>query len=198
MPKKIIYVKGQDSIFERLYQGVTNGTFREICVNANNWLAERQLNAKIVQAGYNSHQFHRRNPHLIDELMEIGFLIKVGRSKYDTVGFTSFGSRQVIFPLRDEKGSVVNFCSVNMKREHYDFLNENGIYPTYPDEYTKRLFITTTILDAATMLQTKLAKKNESVICIPDGKVLKHHEEAIKQLNYLESIVWLEQKRKTK
>lgn len=194
MKKKLKFVVGQHSIYERLYQAFINGTFRGVCGEANKWLSEKKLDAKTIQAGYNSHQFHRRNTDLIDELIRIQFMIKIGRSKYDTPGYMSFGSHQVMFPLRDENGWVVNFCAINMKNDRFEFLNENGIYPCFPHEDTKRLFIATTILDAATMLQSQLIKPNEAVMCIPDGKTQKHHEEAIKRLTKLEGIVWLEKK----
>jgi DNA primase len=192
MSRKITYIKGQDSIYERLYQGLVNGTFRGICGKATKWLKDKKLDAKNVQAGYNSHQFHLRNPELIDELLQIGFLIKVGRSKYDTPGFTSFGTRQIIFPLRDETGNVINFCCISMKRDRCEFLNENGIYPRYPAASTTHLYITQSILDAATIMESGLIRKLDAVICVPDGTIKTQHENAISGLKQLQSIVWIE------
>ena len=73
MKKKSIK-KNQDSVFERLHQAFTNGTFRGICGEAKIWLIEKKLDAKICGAGYNSNQFHTRNRELIPELLQTGFL----------------------------------------------------------------------------------------------------------------------------
>jgi DNA primase len=191
MSRKINYVKGQDSIFERLNQSFTNGTFRGICSEAKKWLNEKQLTAQKVGAGYNSNQFHIRNKDLIPELIEIGFLTKFGRSRYDTPGYTSFGARQIMFPLRNEKNAVVNFCSVDMKTGKQTFLNQEGFYPEYPKENTKRLFIVVSVMDAATIIESGVLKETDSVMAMLNKELTETQREAIKSLKHLKAFFYL-------
>lgn len=190
MSKKI-FVKGQDSIFERLNQSFTNGTFRGICSEAKKWLIEKQLTPQKVGAGYNSNQFHNRNRDLVEELTGIGFLKKQGKSRYATQSYTSFGAMQITFPLRNEKNEVVNFCIVEMKTGKHSFLNQEGIYPAYPHEKTKRLFIVVSVLDAATIIESGVLKETDSVMAMTDKKLTQEQKDAIKNLKHLKCFFYI-------
>ncbi|HRE98813.1 MAG TPA: hypothetical protein PK637_18770 [Flavobacteriales bacterium] len=187
MKKKSIK-KNQDSVFERLHQAFTNGTFRGICGEAKIWLIEKKLDAKVCGAGYNSNQFHTRNRELIPELLQTGFLWEKGQSKYDTKGYTSFGARQVMFALKDENNNVVNFCAVDMKTGKHSFLNAEGIYPGYPAEKTTRLFLVVSVMDAATILCSGVLKEYDAVMAIGSQELKEMHQEAIKRLPHLKDV----------
>lgn len=185
MSRKINFVKGRDSIFERLHQSFINGTYRGICSHAKKWLIEKKLTAQKVEAGYNSNQFHIRNKDLIEELIEIGFLKKHGKSKYATVGYTSFGTRQIMFALRNAENEVVNFCAVDMKTAAHSFMNQEGIYPAYPKENTQRLFIVVSVMDAATVIESGVLKETDAVMAMTDKKLTQEQIDAIKNLKHL-------------
>jgi hypothetical protein len=62
-------------------------------------------------------------------------------------------------------------------------LNEEGIYPGYPDERTKRLYIVRTILDAATLLESKTLENRDAVMALFDGEYKDQHRRALSRLS---------------
>jgi hypothetical protein len=78
-----------------------------------------------------------------------------------------------------------------MKTPLEQYLNEQGIYPNYPHPLTRKLFVVPTVLDAASLLQSKALENREAVIALHNGKLLPQHLEAIKALTELEELIIL-------
>jgi len=183
------------SVYERLYQSFIQGTKRGFCHDANKWLAKKKLSVKKTGAGFNTSQIHVRCKNLVEDLLAIGFITMNRRvSKNATPGYVSFGGHQMIFPLRDKKNEVVNFCAMNCENDKTDFLNGEGIFPCFPDEKTKRVFVTDTTIEAATILESGMLKEDEAVIALFEGQIKKQHEEVFERMNDLQEVIYISTK----
>lgn len=179
------------SVFEDLYKCFLKALRSVYSKVPRDWLKSKGL-SDVCGAGFNAAQFqYDRDEGFREVLKEIGFLKYSRRNSNGTDGYKTFGNYGIMFPLKDVRGSVVNFYAVCIKLspEEHSFLNDEGIYPCYPHEMTTRLFITTSIMDAATLIEAKVLENRDSVICVPNGIFLNQHFEAIKRLSALKSIL---------
>jgi argonaute-like protein implicated in RNA metabolism and viral defense len=89
--------------------------------------------------------------------------------------------------------AIVNYYAIrfDMKTPQEEYLNEQGIYPAYPHPLTKKLFVVPTVVDAASLLQSKALENREAVMALHNGKLMPQHLEAIKALTELEEIIIL-------
>lgn len=183
--------KTEIELLELVYKYASNGLRVDKSKRAKNWLKERKLSMDISMACFNSGQLHHRKAKEFKEALErIGFM-KVSNyaSNCDSLPYTVFGTFSIMFPLRNRKNEIVNFYAVGIKNGKSAHLNHEGLYPAYPHEVTKRLFITDTVLDAATILESRILDNREAVMALHDGVVLEHHVEVIKGLKNLSEII---------
>jgi argonaute-like protein implicated in RNA metabolism and viral defense len=78
-----------------------------------------------------------------------------------------------------------------MKTPTEEYLNQEGIYPAFPHPLTRKLFVVPTVVDAASLLQSKALENREAVIALHNGELLPQHLEAIKSLTELEELIIL-------
>lgn len=187
--------KKRIEIFARVNKTLAKGISHFEAEVPRQWLKERGLSPEATGAGFCSGQIHLQKPEeFVRDLEFIGF-IRANNiiGKNGKTGYLVFADYGITFPLRDVKGNVVNYFGIPLmwRKKHIAFLNDDGIYPGYPHEMTTRLIIVITIMDAATILQAKVLSNRDSVMCIPNGKPLPQHEEAIRRLTQLKSIVWI-------
>lgn len=178
-----------------IYKSCSNG-IRAAKSNApREWLAKKGLSMEVTGACFNSGQMHHRQEQSFKAaLAEVGFMqkSKVG-SNSDTLPYTVFGIFSIMFPLRNESNEIVNFYSIRIRSENTAYMNqEPGLYPSYPSELTKRLFVVNTVLEAATILESKVLDNKEAVLALHDGKVMPEHERAIKRLSGLVDVIYIE------
>ncbi|MCC7303498.1 MAG: hypothetical protein IT233_12735 [Bacteroidia bacterium] len=185
--------------FQWLYRSMSNGIRNVKSTEAQEWLKKNGLSYEMTGAGFCSGQVqHRKSKEFIRGLENVRFLRANNIvSKNGDTGYLIFAKFGIIFPLKDVKGEVVNFYGIRIRLEkpEHSFLNDEGIYPCFPHEMTTRLFITTNILDAATILESRVLENRDAVICVPGGNFLKQYEEAIERLGQLKSIHWIESPR---
>lgn len=177
-----------------LYQSFETGIRSAKAVEPKRYLESIGLDYTELRIGFNSGQFHHREEQkLKDHYENLGLLTKsdVGVNKEGLTAYTVFGRYGIIFPLMDKHNQVVNFFAVRFKMATplENYLNNDGLYPNYPNPNTKTLYIVPTILDGASLLQSKALENRESVLALHDGKLLPQHKEAISQLEYLEQII---------
>lgn len=177
-------------IMERLHKSLENGMRSAKTTSARRWLQERGLTYEATGACYNSGQIHhRRQQPFKDDLMKIGFLkISTAATNAGQIPYTAFGFMSVIFPLRNMDNQVINFYAIRVKNNKTAFLNDDGIYPKYPGNYTERLIIVYSALDAATVLQSGALKSGEAVMSLFDGQFKRQHYQAISALKELKEI----------
>jgi len=167
---------------------------------ARNYLEKRGLKSSMIEVGYNSGQFHhgeRKNEELIKKALETGLLQDRGfiNTRTGEKGYTVFGNKCIVFPLKNKSGKVVSFYfrSILEDKEgkHFYLKNRSGIYPGYPKKETKKLILTEAIIDCASLLQIKKIRDNYSLIsCYGTNGLNEEILNAIKDLPELEEIIF--------
>lgn len=134
------------------------------------------LNLKYtsIDIGYNSGQIHhRRSEAYKEELLRLGIIKKSNAPSKTGKAYKLFGSQRLILPLRDKHQNIVNLCAINEKNKTETFLYDHleGIYPMLLNEQHSKLYLTTSLLDAATIMSLPSLKSHECVIAFPAGKL---------------------------
>ncbi len=170
---------------------------------AQEYLQSRYLAHEQLAIGYNSGQFHhgeRKDPLLIESCLKYGLLLDKGHVNNRTgeKAYSPFGKGCVVFPLKNKQGQIVSlyFRSITKSTtaKHFYLKDRQGLYPGYPSKATKKLILTESIIDAATLLQQKAITKDYAVLALYGTNGLtKEHTEVISQLKELEEIIlWLD------
>jgi DNA primase len=168
---------------------------------AQEYIKGRSLDVARLEIGYNTGQFHhgtRRDELLIQSCMDIGLL-----SRHDRAGRTGeeaykpFAKYCLVFALRNPAGQVAGLYFRSMindnDQRHFYLKDRQGLYPRYPATDTKKLILTESIIDAATLLQLPAITSPYSVLALYGTNGLTdEHLDAIKELPHLDEIVfWL-------
>lgn len=177
-----------------LYLSFETGIRSSKAVDPKRYLERIGLNYTELRIGFNSGQFHHRQPQEFkDHFESLGMLTKsdAGVNQEGLIPYSVFGRYGVVFPLMDKHNQVVNYFAIRFKMASpiEEYLNDSGLYPSYPHPSTKTLYIVPTVLDGASLLQSKALENKETVLALHDGKLLPQHREAISQLEHLEQII---------
>lgn len=181
-------------LLEKLFRSFQTGiTFKKASI-PRDFLQEKGLDYHELQIGFNSGQFHHRKEDDFKETyVKIGVLQKSNApvNSPERTAYTCFGNYSIVFPLRDEKGDIVNLYAIRIKTktQKEEYLNKEGIYPSYPSPMTKRLFIAPSIMDTASLLQSKVLENRDSVMSLHDGELKPHQVKAIEELTELQEII---------
>ncbi|ELM3644917.1 CHC2 zinc finger domain-containing protein [Flavobacterium psychrophilum] len=175
---------------------------------AKEYLESRSLDFKRLEIGYNAGQFHhgtRKDENVIAQCLEYGLLIdknilgRTGEKAYNV-----FGKWCICFALKNKENQVVSlyFRSViasdseanssnKQNAKHFYLKDRQGIYPNYPNPNTKKLILTESIIDAATLLQIKNITEIYSFIaCFGTNGLNDEILKAIKDLKQLDEIIF--------
>jgi len=136
---------------------------------ARKYLESRNLNRDLLQVGYNAFKDSKFN----------------------------YLRGCITFALRDKKGNVVSMYgrSVrdNDKAKHYYTADRKGLYPSYPPAETRKLIITESIIDTATLMQLKIEngelKNFELLAAYGTNGITNEHINCLSGLPNLEEIV---------
>jgi hypothetical protein len=191
-----IHKKSKEELLKMLFQSFVVGIRNFRATSPRAWLESKGLSYDDLQIGFCSGQFaHRQSDEFKKRFMEIGVLVpsKAPVREPQLKAYTVFGSYGIVFPLKNEKGEMVNLFAIRIevKKDRTEYLNQDGLYPGYPAPFTKRLFITSTVLDAASLLQSKVMENRDAVLSLFDGELKEQHIQAIKGLNHLEEIIFI-------
>ncbi len=165
---------------------------------AKEYLEKRGLDFSKTEVGYNSGQFHhgkRKDENLINSCVEYGLLLDLGnKGRTGNPAYRSFGKWCIVFGLRDRGHKIVGlyFRSTLEKKDqrHFYLRNRQGLYPGYPSAGTKRLILTESIIDAASLLEEDEIRNKYKVLALYGTNGLtEEHQLAIKELNELEEII---------
>ena len=181
---------------ETLFHSFETGIRSAKATKPKEYLKSIGLDYNELRIGFKSGQFHHRESQEYKDRFEaLGLLTKSAApvNKEGLNAYTVFGRYGVIFPLVNSLNEIVNYFVIRfeMKTPTEEYLNQEGIYPNYPHSLTKRLFVVPTVLDAASLLQSKALENREAVIALHNGKLLPQHLEAIKSLTELEELIIL-------
>ena len=179
---------------ETLFQSFETGIRSVKATKPKEYLKNIGLDYNELRIGFNSGQFHHnRDQELKDRFEALGVLKKSDASvrKEDMTAYTVFGRYGLVFPLVDKENEIVNYFALrfDLDTPKEEYLNTEGIYPVYPNTLTKRLYIAPTVIDCASLMQSKTLENREAVISLHNGELLPQHLEAIKELYELEEII---------
>jgi DNA primase len=171
---------------------------------AKTYLKSRNLDYKKIEVGYNAGQFHhgaRKDEQLIEDCIKYGLL-----SAYITENRTTekkaykvFGKDCICFALKNNKNEIVSFyfrssqnvISSAVEMRHFYLKDRQGLYPCYPSRGTKKLILTESIIDAATLLQIPEITSEYSILaCYGTNGLTEEHINVIKLLSNLSEIVF--------
>ena len=189
--------KTEVELLALVYNYASNGLRVGKSKQAREWLRNKKLSMEITMACFNSGQLHHRKEKEFKESLErIGFMkISNHASNCESLPYTVFGNFSIMFPLRNPKNEIVNFYAVGLKNSKTAYLNLEGLYPAYPHELTKKLFVVDNVMDAATLLEAKILDNREAVIALNDGVFLEQHIEVIKGLKNLTEVIQIKTKK---
>lgn len=139
---------------------------------AQDYIAQRNLDFKKIEIGYNAAQFHhgtRKDETLIAQCLQYGLLIDGGlTSRTGEKAYNVFGRMSICFALKNKAGEITGlyFRSTvnNDKAKHYYLKDRSGLYPNYPKSNTKKLILTEAVIDAASLLQYESIASGYSVL----------------------------------
>lgn len=183
-------MKSLEEIFHSFETGIRSAK----AIKPRAYLSGIGLDYNTLRIGFNSGQFHHRESAEVKKHYEqLGLLTKSSAAvrSEEMEAYTVFGRYGLVFPLQDSTGRIVNFYALrfDMASHVEQYLNTEGIYPAFPHPYTKRLLITPTLKDAASLLQSKALANRDAVIALHNGQLLPQHQQAITALKELEEIL---------
>jgi DNA primase len=167
---------------------------------AQEYIRSRTLDTNQLEIGYNTGQFYhgtRRDDLLIQSCLEVGLL-----SLHDRPGRTGeeayrpFAKYCMVFALRNAASQVSGLyfrSTVNdQDQRHFYLKDRQGLYPRYPQVDTKKLILTESVIDAATLLQTPVTEQYSVLALYGTNGLTDEHLAAISELPQLDEIIfWL-------
>lgn len=140
--------------------------------------------------GYNTGIWHKRQGRRLAELEQaeaLGYLLP----SVNNSGKNVWGKNCIIFPLRNQAGKVCSFYGRGVKVSgHYYMRNRSGLYPSYPRKNCKRVILTESVIDAASLGQIKeLTEQYETLALYGTNGYTKEHQAALRNLEELEEVV---------
>ncbi len=155
------------------------------------YLQSRCLDYKITEAAFNSGNLHQesKHHHLIESMVKVG-LLKALPAK----GYSVWAKDCIIFPLKNQENKIISLygrSTTNDKEQRHFYLqNREGLYPGYPLLQTKKLILTESIIDAASLLQQEEIKNDYTILSLYGTNGLtEEHQAAIASLPQLEEII---------
>jgi DNA primase len=168
---------------------------------AQEYIKSRGLDSSKIEVGYNTGQFHhgtRKEEVLIQQCLQYGLLSNNDRlARTGEASYKPFAKLCIVFGLRNKANQLTGLyfrSTVNNEDARHFYLKErSGLYPNYPKHETKKLILTESIIDAATILQVAEIASQYSVLALYGTNGLTDdHLKAIEELKELEEIIlWL-------
>ncbi len=190
-------IPSNNGVLKSLFQSFTNGLRNFKATVPREYLNSIGLDSSKLEIGFNSGQWHHRKDEVWRKpYVDLGLLTLSDAPVNDPsrTAYTCFGAYSLVFPLKNKQHEIVNFFVHRFKLNvpAGAFLNQDGIYPSYPKPLTKRLFIAKNVIDTATLLQSGLLENRDSVMSLFDGELLEHQVRLIAELWELEQIVLID------
>src|SRR5690606_25915064 len=123
-------------------------------------------------------------------LLDLGLKSRTGDTAYKP-----FGKWCIVFALRNQAGEIVSLyfrsTLANKEQRHFYLRDRQGLYPNYPPAGTKKLILTESIIDAATLLQQpEIAGKYNLLALYGTNGLTEEHQTAIRSLTELDEIIF--------
>ncbi|WP_238698806.1 hypothetical protein, partial [Flavobacterium circumlabens] len=182
---------------EKMFQSFRKGIFNS--PPAKEYCKQRNLDPAKLSIGFNGGQFHhgtRRDETLINNCLAVGLLLDRNIiSKTGEKAFNVFGNKSIVFPLKNKENQIVSLyfrSTINEKEaKHFYLKNRSGLYPNYPNPATKKLILTESVIDCASLLQiTEITKNHSLLACYGTNGLNEEIQNAVKELQQLEEIIF--------
>lgn len=186
--KKVSSDKSLNQHLFELFKTFQNGIRAGRTKAPREYLAARGIDLYSIEVGYNSGQFHwRKSEEVLTALEALGVLTKSkhGKGRQNDHAYSTVGKEGIVLPLKDEVGNMVNYFALRFKLQTptIEYLNKKGVYPHFPKEDTRRLFLFKNELETATFQQTNLQGNSDGVLALHDGELTLDIITAIKGLH---------------
>ena len=173
-------------LFSIFCKGISHTT------KAQEYLQSRSLDWQQMEVGYNAGTLHQeeRNKYLMESCKQIGIIKEAANGK----GFSTWAKDCIIFPLKNAANKIISLygrsITDNKDQRHFYLQNRSGLYPGYPTVAAKKLILTESIVDAASLLQQKEIAEQYGVLSLYGTNGLTaEHLEAIALLPQLTEII---------
>jgi DNA primase len=182
-----------ETMFKSFRKGLVNST------PARDYCKQRNLEYSKIEIGFNSGQFHhgeRKSEELINNCLAVGLLLDNGlKANNGEIAYNVFGKYSLVFALKNKENEIVSFYFRSIldkeNAKHFYLKNRTGLYPNYPNPATKKLILTESIIDCASLLQIDEIINNYSVLaCYGTNGLNEEIQNAILELENLEEIVF--------
>jgi DNA primase len=158
---------------------------------AVDYLETRAINYQAHEIGYNSGGLHgeSKNHHLVSSMEKWGLL-----KHLPTRGHSVWAKDCIIFPLKNPDNKIISLYGRSIRdndqSRHFYLQNREGLYPGYPKLTTKKLILTESNIDAASLLQQESIKSKYEILALYGTNGLTdEHIKAIQSLPELEEII---------
>jgi DNA primase catalytic core len=164
------------------------------------YLQNRGLDYKLHEVGFISERY---NHDLSKEFTEA--CVKIGLLKPLPVkGHNVWAKECIIFPLKNQENKIISLYGRSISNDadptyakasvgnarHFYLTGRSGLYPGYPSLQTKKLILTESIIDAASLLQQEAIKNNYTILSLyGTNGFTEEHTKAIIELPQLEEII---------
>ena len=184
-------------ILSKIFTYFKNGVHNSKPTKA--YLESRCLDFTKTEVGYNSGQFHYKltgGDEAIKEYVRCGLLLELGtNSRFGKPAYKPFGKHCIVFALKNRKDDIVSLyfrsTSADKKQRHFYLKGREGLYPNYPPAETKKLILTESIIDAASLIeQESINTKYDILSLYGTNGLTQEHQEAIKNIKDLEEIIF--------
>jgi DNA primase len=165
---------------------------------ARDYIESRNLDYTKLEIGYNTGQFHhgtRKEASLIQGCLQLGLLSPFGNNTRTAgLAYKPFAKECICFALRNGSNQITGLyfrSTVNHSDQRHFYLKDRqGLYPHYPKPDTKKLILTESIIDAATLLQQEEITKEYSILALYGTNGLtQEHIQSMKALSELEEVI---------
>ena len=139
---------------------------------------------------------HERMKPLIKSCIKYGLLLDLGtKARTGNPAYKPFGKWGIVFPLKNKQNQIVSLyfrSTLSEKKQRHFYLRERqGLYPNYAKKTTRRLILTESIIDAATLLEQEKIKNNYEILSLfGTNGLTEEHTKAIQDLTELEEIIF--------
>ena len=186
-----------ETMFKSFKKGLVNSTpAREYC-------KKRNLDHTKLNIGFNSGQFHhgeRKSEELINNSLAVGLLLDNGlKTSSREIAYSIFGKYSLVFALKNRENEIVSFYFRSIldkeNSKHFYLKNRSGLYPNYPNPTTKKLILTESIIDCASLLQIIQVPNSPfggwgALTCYGTNGLNEEIQKAILELTDLEEIIF--------
>ena len=194
------YQLPSSDFLQKMFSSFKNGL--NSSAPAKDYCKKRNLDYTKLEIGFNSGQFHhgeRKSEELINNSLAVGLLLD--RNLKNDKSYSVFGKYGIVFPLKNRENQIVSLYFRSTlapspsgragEGKHFYLKNRTGIYPNYPKPETKKLILTESIIDCASLLQIKEVNTNYSLIaCYGTNGLNEEILKAILDLKELEEIIF--------